>query len=54
VREAAAQGRTLTSEELNAPLSDKEWKKNASKLAPAAARPMTLDEVNERKAEMQQ
>ena len=53
-RAAQAQGRTLTKGELDAPLSSEEWKRNASKVAPAAARPMTLDEVNERAAQMNQ
>jgi hypothetical protein len=53
VRTAASQGRTLSDAELNAPMNADEWKKNASKVAPAAARRMTLDEVNERAAEMQ-
>lgn len=52
VQAAAAQGRTLSTAELNAPLSAEEWKKNAARAAPAA-RPMSLDEVNERAAEMQ-
>lgn len=54
VKAAQAEGRTLTEAELNAPLSSSEWKKNSTKVAPAAARPMSLDEVNERAAAMQQ
>lgn len=53
VKAAEAQGRKATEDELNAPLSAAEWKKNEAKVAPAAARPMTLDEVNERAATMQ-
>lgn len=53
VKAAQAQGRSLSDSELNAPLSNDEWKRNSSKVAPAAARPMSLDEVNERAAQMQ-
>lgn len=54
LQQARAEGRVATEAELAAPLSSGEWNRNAKKLAPAAARPMTLDEVNERKAAMQQ
>lgn len=53
VRAASAQGRKLSESELNAPLSQDEWNRNSSRVAPAAARPMSLDEANERAAEMQ-
>ncbi|MFT3708361.1 MAG: hypothetical protein QM817_11975 [Archangium sp.] len=53
IQAAAATGRVLSEKELNAPMTADEWKKNAPKVAPAAARPMSLDEVNERAAEMQ-
>ncbi len=53
VRDAAATGRKLSEAELNAPMTKDEWKANSSKVAPAAARPMSLDEANERAAEMQ-
>ena len=54
IKQAQAQGRAPTEAELAAPLTGEEWGRNAKKLAPAAARPMTLDEVNERAAAMQQ
>lgn len=53
VRAAQSQGRQLSENELNAPLSSEEYKRNSAKIAPAAARSMTLDEVNERAAELQ-
>lgn len=52
-RDAATQGRKLSNEELNAPLTEKEWKAKAGYVAPAASRGLSLDEVNERAAEMQ-
>lgn len=52
-KKAAAEGRVATEAELAAPLTSTEWKQNSGKVAPAAARPMSLDEVNERAAEMQ-
>ena len=54
IQQARSEGRTATESELSAPLSKEEWGRNAKKVAPAAARPMTLDEVNERAAAMQQ
>jgi len=54
IREAASRGATLTEDQLAAPLTAQEWQKNAAKVAPAAARPMTLDEANERAKEIQQ
>lgn len=53
VKAAQAQGRTLSTADLEAPLTKEEWDRKAPSVAPAAARPMTLDEVNERAAEMQ-
>jgi len=53
IREAEKRGVTLTRQQLEAPLSAEEWKGRASSVAPAAARKMSLDEVNERAAEMQ-
>ncbi|MBL8957065.1 MAG: hypothetical protein JNK82_40200 [Myxococcaceae bacterium] len=54
IREAAAQGKTLNEAQLQAPMTGDEWKRNASKVAPAAARPMSLEEANERAATIQQ
>ncbi len=51
-RTANAEGREITAGELNAPLSKDEWKRAAPKVAPAAARPLSLDEANERAAEI--
>ena len=51
-KHAEAQGRTLTAEERNAPLSKDEWKHAAPMVAPAASRSLSLDEANERAAEM--
>ena len=53
IREAASRGQTLSEAQLQAPLTHDEWKRNASKVAPAASRPMTLDEANERAATIQ-
>ena len=66
VREAAAQGRTLTTTELAAPVNTKEWTKHqknyldsvstklqpkgARGVAPAAAPTLSLDEFNQRSA----
>lgn len=53
VKAAQAQGRTLSTADLEAPLTKEERDRKAPSVAPAAARPMTVDEVNERAAEMQ-
>lgn len=52
VQAAAARGVTLSEKDLSAPLSADEWKRNSKNAAPAAA-PLSLDEVNQRAAEMQ-
>ena len=51
-KQAEAQGRKLTTAELNAPLSKEEWKHAAPMVTPAASRSLSLDEANERAAEM--
>lgn len=52
-RTAAAEGRVAAEPELSAPLTTEEWKRKASTIAPAApARGLSLDEVNERAAQI--